>query len=70
VIIDALLECVPAAKQSNAAYRLLFDAEPGAALACPYCGGVIGFDDDCNPQRPLAGWPVFRYDWRSWKRRS
>jgi hypothetical protein len=61
VIIDALLECVPAAKRSDPAYRRLFDAEPAAAQACPYCGGLIGFDDDGNPQRPLAGWPVFRH---------
>jgi hypothetical protein len=43
-IIDALLECIPATKQSNPAYRLLFGMQPGAALACPYCGGLIGFN--------------------------
>jgi hypothetical protein len=36
-IADALLECVPAAKQLLLAYHQLFLAQPGAALACPYC---------------------------------
>jgi hypothetical protein len=60
-IVDALLECLPSAKRSDPAYRLLFYAQPGAALACPYCGGLIGFDADGTPQAPLPGWPVFRY---------
>jgi hypothetical protein len=60
-IADALLECLPATKQTTAAYRLLFQARPGAALACPYCNGLLGFDDDGAPQAPLSGWPVFRY---------
>src|SRR5262245_25186348 len=61
LIIDALLECVPPAKQANPAFRLLFRAQPGAALACPYCGGLIGFDDDGSACQPRSGWPVFRY---------
>jgi hypothetical protein len=61
VIVDALLECLPQIKQSDPAYRLLFCAKPGAALACPYCGGLIGFNDDGSPRAPLSGWPVFRY---------
>src|SRR5438132_14245440 len=60
-IMDALLECLPSLKRSGPAYRLLFNAEPGAALACPYCNGLIGFDDAGNPGSPLSGWPVFRY---------
>ncbi len=60
-IADALLECVPAAKRSSAAFKLLFNAKPGAALACPYCNGFFGFDDAGRPQRPVSGWPVFRY---------
>jgi hypothetical protein len=35
--------------------------EPGAAFACPYCGGLLGFDDDGQPQVPETGWRVFRY---------
>src|SRR5262249_61582954 len=60
-LADALLECLPAARQAHAAYKLLFHAKPGAALACPYCGGFIGFDDDGDPRPPQSGWPVFRY---------
>jgi hypothetical protein len=60
-LADALLECVPTTKRSNPAYRSLFQARPGAALACPYCNGLIGFDDNGRPQIPGHGWPVFRY---------
>jgi hypothetical protein len=60
-IVDALLECLPAAKRSHLAYALLFNARPGAALACPYCNGLIGFDNMGQPQAPQSGWPVFRY---------
>jgi hypothetical protein len=60
-IADALLECLPASQRSNAAYGLLFQARSGAALACPYCNGLIGFDDTGQPQAPPPGWPVFRY---------
>ncbi len=60
-IIDALLECVPTAKQADPAYKRLFRAEPGAALACPYCNGLIGFDAQGRPVVPQSGWPVFRY---------
>jgi hypothetical protein len=60
-IADALLECVPAAQRSHPGYRLLFQAQPGAALACPYCNGLIGFDDQHQPGAPQQGWPVFRY---------
>ena len=60
-IADALLECVPASKRSGAAYRLLFQARPGAALACPYCNGLLGFDASGRPTVPEPGWPVFRY---------
>jgi hypothetical protein len=60
-ILDALLECLPAVKRSDPAYRLLFYAKPGAALACPYCNGLIGFDDAGSATAPLSGWPVFRY---------
>ena len=60
-ITDALLECVPAQKRSIPAYRLLFLNRPGAALACAYCGGLIGFDDDGQLMQAEASWPVFRY---------
>jgi hypothetical protein len=60
-ILDALLECMPAQQKSLAAYILLFNGRPGAALACPYCGELIGFNDSGQPQAPQSGWPVFRY---------
>jgi hypothetical protein len=60
-IADALLECVPAAKQANPGFRLLFNMQAGAALACPYCNDLIGFNAAGQPHVPEAGWPVFRY---------
>jgi len=60
-IADALLECLPKSVRGTASYRLLFLAKPGAALACPYCSGLLGFDDSAQPQIPQPGWPVFRY---------
>jgi hypothetical protein len=60
-LVDGLLECLPAAKQNTAAFLLLFRAEPGAALACPYCNGLIGFDSSGKVCTPASGWPVFRY---------
>src|ERR1017187_3676603 len=60
-ISDALLECIPASKRSSGAFRNLFFAKCGAALACPYCNSLIGFDDTGQPQVPQSGWPVFRY---------
>jgi hypothetical protein len=60
-IVDALLECVPGARQPHPAYRLLFNRKPGAALACPYCNGLLGFEDDGAPRAAPSGWPVFRY---------
>jgi hypothetical protein len=60
-IADALLECLPASKRLLASYRLLFQAKSGAAFACPYCGGLLGFDDSGQLQVPQPGWPVFRY---------
>jgi hypothetical protein len=60
-IVDALLECLPADQKTSAAYRLLFFRQPGAALACPYCNGLIGFDNNGEPAIPQSGWPVLRY---------
>lgn len=60
-IADALLECVPAVKRGDPAFALLFRGRPGAALACPYCDGLIGFDRAGQPVAPPPGWPVFRY---------
>ncbi|HEY2158166.1 MAG TPA: hypothetical protein VGH33_21230 [Isosphaeraceae bacterium] len=60
-IADALLECVPVEKRASAAYRLLFQARPGVALACPYCNGLISFDEHGEPAVPRSGWPVLRY---------
>jgi hypothetical protein len=47
--------------KSGTAHQRLFFKQPGAALACPYCGQLIGFDDDGQPVVPTSGWPVFRY---------
>src|SRR5688572_28260221 len=58
---DALLECIPDAKRSEPAFRRLFRCEPGAALACPYCGGFVGFDDAGKARVAESDWPVFRY---------
>ena len=60
-IADALLECLPAAKRTHPAYTLLFNAQSGAALGCPYCNTLIGFNDAGEPRAPEPGWPVFRY---------
>ncbi|MCI0380699.1 MAG: hypothetical protein L0215_24200 [Gemmataceae bacterium] len=60
-IADALLECLPAGKKANSAFVDLCNARPGAALACPYCNGLIGFDNNGKPQIPQKAWPVFRY---------
>jgi hypothetical protein len=60
-IVDALLECVPAGKRLQPGFKLLFNAKPGAVLACPYCNGLLGFDDAGQPCVPQAGWPVIRY---------
>jgi hypothetical protein len=47
--------------KTGPAFRCLFLKQPGAALACPYCNRLIGFDADGNPAIPASGWPVFRY---------
>ena len=60
-IADALLECVPVAKRTIPSFRLLFQGRAGVALACPYCNGLIGFNDSGQPQIPQSGWPVVRY---------
>jgi hypothetical protein len=60
-ISDALLECIPHSKRANPGYHLLFRAQAGAAIACPYCNRLIGFDDAGQLRVPLTGWPVFRY---------
>jgi hypothetical protein len=60
-ISDALLECVPHPKRATQAYILLFRAQAGVAIACPYCNGFIGFDHAGQPRVPLPGWPVLRY---------
>src|SRR6266581_7456531 len=63
-LADALLECLPAWLRSQPAYRLLFQAQPGAALACPYCNRFFGFDAVGIPDVPEPGWAVFRYGLR------
>jgi hypothetical protein len=60
-IADAFLECRPASKRLTASYCLLFQAKSGAAFACPYRNGLLGFDDSGRPGVPQPGWPVFRY---------
>ena len=30
-------------------------------MACPFCSGLLGFDESGNPRIPESGWPVFRY---------
>ena len=54
-IADALLECLPASQRLVTSYRLLFQAKSGAAFACPYCNGLLGFDDSGRPQIPQPG---------------
>jgi hypothetical protein len=61
-IYDFLIECVPLEKQKHPAYGHLLRAEPGAAFACPYCDGLLGFSGMYQPlERPESGRPVFRY---------
>ena len=60
-IVDALLECVPATMRSVTEFQLLFRGEPGAALACPYCNELLGFDSIGQLTAAQSGWPVFRY---------
>jgi hypothetical protein len=60
-IADALLECIPVQSRAHPGYLLLVLARPGAALGCPYCNGLFGFDEKGQPQPPQSGWPVFRY---------
>ena len=60
-VADALLECIPVTRRSSPAFLLLFQARPGAAIACPYCNQLLGFDDSGRPRVPESGWPVFRY---------
>ena len=60
-LADALLKCVPLIRRSDPAFRSLFLERPGGALACPYCDGLIGFNDAGRLQIAPSGWPVFRY---------
>jgi hypothetical protein len=60
-IADALLECIPDQNRAHPGYLLLVHARPGAGLGCPYCNGLIGFDDHGQLQPAQSGWPVFRY---------
>jgi hypothetical protein len=69
-IIDALLECIPPSNRSNPAFKFLFGMRPGAALACPYCGELIGFDSAGRVQVPERGWPVFRYGYKELLRKK
>jgi hypothetical protein len=41
--------------------KLLRGMRPGAALACPYCHGAIGFDDQERLIVADPDWPVLRY---------
>src|SRR6266571_4633600 len=63
LIADALLECVSPKDRADPAFRHLnkLVPEPGAAFACPYCGMLLGFDGNGQPQVPESGWRVFRY---------
>jgi hypothetical protein len=63
--VDALLECIPAANRLHPGYKLLFNAQPGAALACPYCNGLFGFDDDGQVQKPTVA-PSFGMAVQNW----
>src|SRR5262245_11705753 len=60
-IADALLECIPVGQRACAAFQALFHSRPGAALACPYCNSLIGFDAAGQPRIADSRWPVFRY---------
>jgi hypothetical protein len=61
IIRDLLLECVPEAKRETAGYAVLMELNPGAAFPCPYCGILLGFDEDHKLRTPVSGWPVIRY---------
>jgi hypothetical protein len=45
----------------TSAYAILMELKPGAALPCPYCSRLIGFDDNQKARMPQSGWPVIRY---------
>jgi len=69
MIRDLLLECVPKAKKATAAYATLMDLKPGVAFPCPYCGKLLGFDDNQKLQIPQPGWSVIRYGLSELERR-
>ena len=60
MIRDLLLECVPKARRTNLGYNLLMELKPGTAFPCPYCGQLLGLDDDQTLRIPQSGWPVIR----------
>jgi hypothetical protein len=60
-IADALLECLPPAKFDGPEGKLLRADSSGVALACPYCGGLIGFNANRQLIAAPSGWPVLRY---------
>lgn len=62
ILRDGLFECFPKDRQGSAECLLLDDCKPGAAFACPYCNGLIGFRLDKKPQKAETSWPVLRYD--------
>lgn len=61
LIRDSLLECLAPGKYDSPEGKLLRLEKPGAALACPYCGEPISFDDQGNLEAALSGWPLLRY---------
>ena len=40
---------------------MLMELNPGAAFPCPYCGILLGFDENHKLKTPVSGWPVIRY---------
>lgn len=60
-IADALLECLPPEDFNSTTGKLLRGMQPGAALACPYCHGAIGFDAQGQLVAADPAWPVLPY---------
>jgi hypothetical protein len=60
-IADSLLECLPPDKFDSPEGKALRMELPGGALACPYCGGLISFDDEGELEAAKSGLPVLRY---------
>jgi hypothetical protein len=47
--------------RSHPAFGSLINGTSGAALACPYCGKLFGFNNASELEVAQSAWPVFRY---------